>query len=67
MNIMEDILQRMNPDSFFQCHKSFAINWKYVEKMSGSSLFMSDGIIIPISRSHFQDARKSLLRYTTEI
>lgn len=64
---LEDILQRMKPDSFFQCHKSFAVNWKYVERMSGSSLFMSDGTAIPISRSHYQDARKSLLRYTTGI
>ena len=64
---LEDILLRLKQDNFFQCHKSFAVNWKYVEKMSGSSLNMSDGTIIPISRSHYQDVRRSLLRYTTGI
>jgi DNA-binding LytR/AlgR family response regulator len=64
---LEDIMLRLKKDSFFQCHKSFAINWKYVDKMSGSSLRISDGTIIPISRSHYQDARQNLLRYTTGI
>ena len=64
---VEEILLRLRQDSFFQCHKSFAVNWKYVQKMTGCSLSMSDGTVIPISRSHYQDARKSLLRYTTGI
>ena len=40
-----------------QCHKSFAVNFRYVRQLEKHSFMLTDGSIIPISRSYDKKAR----------
>lgn len=49
-----DSLEKMLPECFLRCHRSFIVNWNYVERVfrSQQELVLSDGIRIPFSRTY---------------
>lgn len=51
--VMEE-LEKILPDTFVRCHRSFLINKTYIEKifLSKSEIHLSHGICIPLSRSY---------------
>ncbi|MFD1614502.1 LytR/AlgR family response regulator transcription factor [Gelatiniphilus marinus] len=50
---------KLPENQFFQVHKSFIINRKFVDKISGNTLFIKDHKI-PIGRTYKQDLLKQL-------
>lgn len=49
-----DHLCEVLPDEFIRCHRSFIINRNKIEKvvLSQSTVFMEEGLMVPISRSY---------------
>lgn len=49
-----DALEESLPECFVRCHRSFLVNWNYVEKAlrSQNLLVLADGIQVPFSRSY---------------
>ncbi len=46
---------RSNSESFIQVHKSYAINLKYVERLTTNDIFLKNGTIVPIGRKYKKD------------
>ena len=49
-----DALEENLPEDFVRCHRSFIVNWNYVEKIlrSQNLLVLVDGMQVPFSRSY---------------
>lgn len=56
-------LQKRLSKSFFRCHKSFLINFAYVESYNHSEITLSCGHIADISRMKYKEFRDSLTDY----
>lgn len=48
---LSQVLHRLNKNNFCEIHKSFVINLRYIAKYEKNSITMTNGDIIPISRS----------------
>lgn len=57
-----DNLEKTLPDHFFRCHRGYIVNLKKVKKFVGveNTLYLSDGSMIPVSRSYKSDIREAL-------
>lgn len=51
---LSDILRRINSDLFIQVHRSFLVNFRYIDKFSDKIITLVDGRIIKLSRK-FKD------------
>lgn len=60
---LEDVLARLNPNSFCQIHKSFAVNWRYVLHYEKQKLTLSDGTEIGVSRNYTKTTKEAFMRY----
>ncbi|WP_130863150.1 LytR/AlgR family response regulator transcription factor [Bacilliculturomica massiliensis] len=59
---LTDILPDI-PEHFFACHNSFIVNLAKVEALGERAFTLVDGESVPISRSHFREARSAFLRF----
>ena len=50
-------------ETFFRVHRSFAVNLKYVKKITRTFLTTLDGAHIPVSRGMYDDIHASLIKY----
>lgn len=57
---LSDILRRINSDLFIQVHRSFLVNFRYIDKFSDKIITLVDGRIIKLSRK-FKD--EFILKY----
>lgn len=48
---LADLLHRL-PQYFHQCHKSYIVNLEHVTRFEKTLLYMEDGRIVPVSRTH---------------
>ena len=46
--------QLLSHSSFVRCHASYIVNLRYFQKMEGSSLKLTDGSVLPVSRNRRQ-------------
>lgn len=58
-----DLLQTQLGETFLRSHKSFLINMKYISERTGNEFCLSDGRILPISRTNLKDARVKFMSY----
>jgi DNA-binding LytR/AlgR family response regulator len=65
-NTLKSLLQSVSMDSFFRCHRSFAVNLDHVNDISGNSqgltlsLKQAPEITIPVSRKYIPDLKNEL-------
>ncbi len=65
-NTLKSLLHSVSVDSFFQCHRSFAVNLDHVTNISGNSqgltltLKQAPEITLPVSRRYIPDLRNEL-------
>ncbi|WP_294496985.1 LytTR family DNA-binding domain-containing protein [uncultured Gemmiger sp.] len=64
---LEPLLARLDPVHFCQTHKSFAIHWPFVERYGKTTVRMTGGVEIPISRSCAAAVRQSFLAYVATL
>ena len=55
---IDSILRRL-PDYFVSCHRSYAINLKMASAIHRNSAVFSNGRVIPIGRTHYEDVKKA--------
>lgn len=60
---LEDYLNLTNEPDFCRCHKSFLVNLKYVDTISGEDFCLCDGTLLRISRTYLSSAKKAYFDY----
>lgn len=63
---LDNLEEKYAPYHFIRIQKSYIINLKYSEGFDSGKLIMSDGIILPISRSKMISVRHSYIKYHGE-
>ncbi|MCI2049151.1 MAG: LytTR family DNA-binding domain-containing protein [Lachnospiraceae bacterium] len=61
---MDRLLTKLTPGQFIQCHKSYAVSWKYVDRLTENTIRMKNGAEIPVSRKYGREVRESLLEFS---
>lgn len=51
---------------FLRCHKSFAVNLQHIKDFTKNKILLLTGEEIPISRSHYENVKKTILEYNAE-
>ena len=51
------------PDYFHQCHKSYIVNLEYVVRLERTLLYMKDGRMVPVSRTHQAETKEIYENY----
>lgn len=59
---MQDVLNRL-PDTFIQCHQSYAVNMDKIKNLSMDGAQLYDGKIVPVSRQKYSTVRMRFLKY----
>jgi len=48
---MRDLVQKLDPRLFFQCHKSYAVNLKHLQRyLRDGDLVLSGDVLLPLAR-----------------
>ena len=55
-----------NNDNFLRCHDSFAVNKKHISVVEGSSIFLTNGEEIPVSRA-YKKAVSEYIKYLRKL
>lgn len=53
------------PPQFMQCHRTTAINIEHIHSIKGNNITMSNGHVIPVSKTYFQQIREAFIRSTS--
>ena len=56
---MQNILEKLD-GRFLQCHRSYIVNTTRIAKMSGDTIQMNNGEIIPVARGRMHQVKESL-------
>ena len=51
--------QRLPPELFFRCHRSFLVNLCHIRSVDAEGIHMADGAAIPLSRAHLRIAQST--------
>ena len=62
---MDDV-QKLLGASFVRSHKSFLINMKYIVERTNKEFYLSNGIVLPISKSNLKEAKIRFVSYLGE-
>ena len=52
----------LNAENFIQLHKSFIVNTKKIERITGNQVFMQGGGVVPIGRAYKEHFMNRLIR-----
>lgn len=61
-----DAIQEQLGATFIRSHKSFLINMKYITERTNKEFYLSDGKVLPISKSNLKDAKIKFISYLGE-
>lgn len=59
---LSQLIQRL-PDSFVQCHKSYAVNMHHIFQMGPDTIQLQDGSMISVSRARWPETREKVLHF----
>lgn len=57
------ILADRLPPSFIQCHKSFIVNMRYIQRFCAADIFLRSGTRIPVSRSKYLETKAAYFAF----
>ena len=60
--VLRDLYEEVD-SRFYMCHRSYIINFDYVDLMENQSIFMSNGTQITICRANYQRTKKEFVQY----
>ena len=60
--VLKDLYEEVD-SRFYMCHRSYIINFDYVDLMENQSIFMSNGTQITICRANYQRTKKEFVQY----
>jgi len=55
------------PRNFFQCHKSYVINFDYIKRIDKNHIGLKTGEELPISKTNYTETRSAYFQYMGEI
>lgn len=58
---LSQVMQRLNSNYFFEIHKSYIVNMRYITRYQKDSITMVNGDIIPISRARQKTVEQKIL------
>jgi len=64
---LKDIESQIKRNDFIRVHQSFIVNINYVSSYGKNVLHITNGIQIPISRTHLKSAREAITMYLGEM
>lgn len=56
-------MEKMLPEGFFRCHRSYIVNFSYMESIERYQATMADGDIIPVSQQLYAETKNRYLKY----
>ncbi len=56
--VFSEFVSKLPEPYFFKCHRSYAVNLRYVHRLQNSRFVMTDGSIIPISKPLYKQAQE---------
>lgn len=60
---LKEALNRINSPMFYQIHRSYAVNCKYIQRVTSEKVTLLDGQVLPISRSHRDGFKQAYFQY----
>ncbi len=63
---LENIKKQL-PNTFISPHTSYIVNYNYIEKISGETIFMKNGVAIPISKRKLKEIHNLQIQFIKEI
>lgn len=61
-----DIFEKKLGSTFIRSHKSFLINMKYIAERTNREFYLTDGKVLPISKSNLRDVKIKFVSYLGE-
>ena len=62
--VLADVEQRLPPDIFFRCHRSFIVNMKYITAYDNTQISLRGGQTVPISKRKLEEFKAAFITYT---
>jgi len=59
---LSDVLKRL-PANFAQCHKSFVVNFRYIQRFNAKGILLKTGAEIPVSRSKLAETKDAYFTF----
>lgn len=59
---LSDLSERL-PPVFVRCHKSFLVNMNRIERLSGSEIWLSETLMVPVSKRYLAQTREAFFRH----
>ena len=59
---LSDLFARL-PDSFVRCHKSYAVNMAWVQRLNQGSILLKNGVEVGVSRTYRATTREKLFHF----
>lgn len=59
---LSNVLKRL-PANFVQCHKSFVVNFRYIQRFNTKEILLKTGAEIPVSRSKFAETKDAYFAF----
>ena len=63
---VQEIAKKLEKYHFYQCHRAYVINMKYVDRYLNYNFYMKDGTEINVSRKYNEDVRRAWVVYDEE-
>ena len=64
MSVPMGKLEKMTADKgFIRCHQSFLVNFRHVREFQTSSMELTDGRSVPVSKNRMKEVRKAFFDY----
>ncbi len=60
--VLKDLYEEVD-SRFYMCHRSYIINFDYVDSMENQSIFLSNGTEIAVCRANYQRTKKEFVKY----
>lgn len=60
---LSDLKERLETNNFVLVHRSYLVNMQYIKKISKTELTLKNNILIPISRTYYNDLKEKFINY----
>ena len=60
---LDDLEESIHSNDFFRIHKSYLVNLSYLKTIQNYEAYLINGIVLPIARSKYADAKKAFITY----
>lgn len=63
---INDLLDQLSSQEFVKCHRSFIVNLKYITTIKNRSVYLKNGVTIPVSKSCIQPLKLAFSQFLSQ-